>query len=948
MLRLRYFLHFVFLMASVALTASSNAILVGNIGQSELKTVHLGEIDSPGTASELALDLDSLPPVADSISDSVSGSIQDSLVAELDSIALLQQTVLDSLAQLGIDADSILADSVLRLNYAYLLTDTLSGGFVRADTSLYVVSDEALEDDVDYDGDTIFYDLSTGFLHLRGNASVQYQDFDLKAHYIGFDWNTKTVIAYGGQDTVGRVFGKPDFQDGDQNFTADTIRYNFGSRKGKIFNMVTEEQGGQIQVSGAKMINEDEIFGSSALYTTCTNQDPHFHIQTSKMKVVPNKLIVTGPANLVIEDIPTPLVLPFAIFPLKKDRHSGILLPQYGESQQFGFYLQDGGYYFAINDYVDMTLRGDIYSRGSWRAKAASSYRRKYRYSGNINATYANLRFGSPSESDFQVTRDFRITWSHRQDAKARPNSNFSANVNVGTSTFNTNATTTVGEFLDNSLNSSITYTKTFAGKPYNLGINLRHSQSSQTRRIDLTLPDLSFNVSRVQPFKKKISSGTGLKWYENIGISYTGKALNRLSTVDSLLFEPGTLDEFEFGVSHRIPVSSTVKLFKYFSLSPSFNYTEYWYPNYIQRRWTIDTLSDAEGVDSLVGLVQTDTISGFRAARFFDASINLSTQLYSTVTFKKGKLKALRHRISPSIGFNYRPDFGAETWNYYGEYVSDWDGSRANYSKFENGLFGSPPTGEIGGISFSINSSLEAKVFSKADTIKNEKKIGIFDALNFSTFYNFALDSFQLSNFTISGRTRLLDRFDINFSTVFDPYSRDSLGIRQRQSEWSANRRPARFSSGRVAASTRFSGGRTAEGKDRPRWLEWDVWEIESGYADFNVPWSFNINYNLNLTNTTNVNGGDSLRITQSMTLNGSFNLTPKWKASVQTGYDFQAKELTLTTIKLDRDLHCWQMGFTWIPFGTLRSYNFTLNVKSAVLQQLRINRRQDWYDEY
>ncbi len=855
----------------------------------------------------------------------------------------------DSLRRLVEGTDSFSTGSPLFMVADSLIADSLfTGAAVPSDSNLFVISPDGLDGDVDYEAlDSIVYSIALQKIYLYGSARVTYGQTELKAEYIEFDWADQTVSAWGMPDSSGQISGKPGFQEGDDGFTADTVRFNFRTEKGVISNMRTEQQGGFLGFEQSKRNEFEEIYGYKGYYTTCSNPDPHFHIQAGKVKLIPGELVVTGPANLVIADVPTPLFLPFAIFPLQKGRHSGLLLPEYGESQELGFYLRNGGWYFAVSEYLDLTLTGDIYSRGSWRLNLGSNYRKRYEYTGRITANYANTRFGFPLESDFRVNRDFKITWSHSQDAKARPNSRFSANVTAGTSSYTTNATFTTSEFLNNQFSSNVSYSKSFTGKPYRLDASLQHNQVLSERTISLTLPNVVFAVNRINPFERKVRSGQP-KWFEQIGFSYRADLRNQITTADSLLFRPETLDQFRFGVKHNLPLTTSFRVFKHLTLSLNSTYNEYWYPNYIVRSFRPEFVFDETDSTFTYGFVDTDTVSGFRAARFFNTSASLSTRLFSMFTFRGDKLKAIRHVITPSISANYQPDFGSDSWNYYGEYSTNAGGTRGTYSKFENGLFGSPPSGRIGSLGFSLNNVLEAKVLSRKDTVTATKNIALLDAFNLAGSYNFAADSFKLSNITLSGRTRLLDKIDINFNANFDPYSRDSLGRRQRESEWSANGRPLRFNTGNLAIGTRFNSGRTAEGLERPRWQEWDVWDLDPGYADFNIPWSLSMNYNVSVRSLITAGGEDSLSTTQSLTLNGDFNLTERWKVRINSGYDFQSRDFTLTTISIDRDLHCWQMGFTWIPFGTIRSYNFTLNVKSSVLQDLRINRKQDWYDEF
>lgn len=872
--------------------------------------------------------------LGDSISPEAMG---DSLRTWADSLGLPLESLLN-LA--GLDLDSLGMDSLISL------ADLAQA--IAADTFFLPFSPDALDGDVAYSAvDSILYDIAGQMVYLYGEAKVSYQSFNLDAEYIEFNWANQTVSAWGIEDTSGTVVGKPAFVDGDQGFTADTVRFNFKTGIGRIANMRAEEQGGFIGFEQSKRNQYEEIYGWKGYYTTCSDPEPHFHIQANKVKLVPDKLVVTGPANLRIADVPTPLVLPFALFPLQKGRSSGLLLPEYGESQGLGFYLRNGGWYFAINDYWDLAMTGDIYTRGSWRVNASTNYRKRYRYSGRFTANYANTRFNFPQETDFRVTRDFKITWNHNQDPKARPNSRFTANVTAGTSTFLSNAVQNNDEFLNNSFTSNVTYTKTFPGKPYRLEASLQHNQVLATRSIDLTLPKVAFTVNRIKPFERAVQTG-GTRWYEQIAVSYTAEARNEIRTTDSLLFKPQVLDAFRYGMRHTVPLNFSMPIFKHFTFAVNATYNENWYPETIRRTFVLDSLYNDQDSAIAFGFVRTDTVQGFSAARFFTTSASVSTQLFSMFQFRGKKLKAIRHVMTPSLNASYTPDFSEPFWNYYGTYATDLDGTQSTFSKFEGGLFGGPGRGRVGSLGFSLNNTLQAKVFDRKDTVDYERKVQLLDAFSLSGNYNFAADSFQWSDIRISGRTRLLERIDINFSGNFDPYSRNADGVRQQESEWKANRRLVRFRSGTLNIGTRFSGGKTATGKDRPAWLDWSVWDNSPGYIDFNVPWSTAVNYNLTVRNNVAANGGDSISTTQTLTFSGDLSLTPKWKINWQSGYDFQRSEFTYTTIGINRDLHCWQMAFNWVPFGSRRSYNFTINVKSAILQQLRINRRQDWVDDF
>ncbi len=706
----------------------------------------LGKTDDQGTAKQdadnpAAVDL---PAPTDSMRALVGGLD----IGELLGDSLSPEAMGDSLRywadSLGLPLESLLGLAGLNLDSAGMdslisLADLAQA--VAADTSFLPFSPDALDADVAYSAvDSILYDIAGQMVYLYGEAKVSYQTFNLEAEYIEFNWANQTVSAWGMEDTSGQVIGKPAFVDGDQGFTADTVRFNFKSGKGRIANMRAEEQGGFIGFEQSKRNQYEEIYGWKGYYTTCSDPDPHFHIQANKVKLVPDKLVVTGPANLRIADVPTPLFLPFALFPLQKGRSSGLLLPEYGESQGLGFYLRNGGWYFAISDYLDLALTGDIYSRGSWRVNAASSYRKRYRYSGRVNLNFANTRTNFPEEPNFSVARDFKITWNHNQDPKARPNSRFTANVTAGTSTFLTNAVQNNDDFLNNSFTSNITYSRSFPGKPYRLEASLQHNQVLAQRLVNLTLPKLAFTVNRIKPFERASRIGQP-KWYEQIAVSYSAEARNEISVADSLLFKPEVVDAFRYGMRHTVPVNFAIPLFKHFTFSVSATYNENWYPETIRKTFVLDSVYNA--MDSAIGFgfVRTDTVQGFSAARFFSTTASVSTQLFSMFQFRGKRLKAIRHVMTPSINAQYTPDFSQPIWNYYGTHASDVQGTQQTYSKYQAGLFGGPGRGRVGSLGFSLNNTLQAKVRDQTDTVDGHKKIQLLDQFSIAGSYNFAAD---------------------------------------------------------------------------------------------------------------------------------------------------------------------------------------------------------------
>jgi len=817
----------------------------------------------------------------------------------------------------------------------------------------YNLSPDALDELINYNGvDSIVYDLDSGKTYIYAKGEITYQTFYLKADFIEFDWEAKTICAKQMVDSTGKKMELVYFKDGDEAFYAEDMCYNFGTKKGKIYYFRAQEGEGYISVQQAKKLDNDAYYGDHLSYTTCDLEHPHFYISAEKAKVMPQKIAVTGPANLVIMDVPTPLFLPFGIFPIKRGQTSGLIIPQYGNNFNQGYFLRNGGYYFALSDYYDLALTGDVYSRGSWGLHAASRYNLKYKFNGNFGVDYTKNKIGFGFAPDYSENTGFFVRWSHNQDSKARPNSTFSANVNVGTSDYLSNNAYS-SSYLTNQLNSSISYAQAFPNSPFNLTIALRHNQNTADNTINLTLPEALLSMNRIYPLKKLSDNREG--FLNQFSVGYSMNMRNQISTIDSLLFTPETLDNFSNGMQHKINTTAPVKFLKYFTFSPVFNYTENWYLESIRKNYEPETITDtlvsATGEDSIVSYinyVNIDTVNGFVAARSFTMSASINTKIYATAQFN-GKLKAIRHVMTPSLSFNYTPDFGAPKWDYYGDYYATPDATTPTaYSIFEQSVYGGPSRGEVGSIGLNINNTLELKVFSKKDSVKHEKKIKILESFNFGSAYNIAADSLNFSDIGFSAYTTLFKSVRINFSGSFDPYVLDTSGRNINEFEWDVNNRVGRFNGGYVSLSTDFNSKRksnpnmnTTAGTEAEREM---VWNNPSDYVDFEVPWNFSVSYNLRVSNVPTFEGLDSLSTTQSATFQGDVNLTPNWKLLVTTGYDLQLKDFTYTSIDIYRQIHCWEMSFKWIPFGIRQSYIFNVNVKASVLQDLKLTRRKDW----
>lgn len=812
----------------------------------------------------------------------------------------------------------------------------------------------ALDAEVKYQAeDSIVFDLRQKGARLYGSAQVDYEQINLKAAVIEQNWVSNEVIAMPVTDSVGNLRGKPKFKDGEQEFESRKMIYNFKSKKARISQMVTKEGESYLIGQEVKLNPDQSVYIKNTRYTTCSNTDhPHFYLNLYKAKIIPNKSVVSGPSNMVVEGIPVPLGLPFAIIPTQRGQRSGILPPEYGRSPELGFFLRNFGYYFAINDYVDLALRADVYSWGSFRLNPASQYVKKYKYSGRLSFSFSNQQRGDRFADDFVQNRDFAINWQHQQDPKANPYGRFTASVDAMTGNFLRNNSFGSNQFLRNQLSSSISYNRNFAGKPYRLSLAARHTQNTQTRQIQLALPEGSFNVNRLEPFKRKSMVGDE-RWYEKIGFTYRTNFRNNINDFDSSLFVGNFLDKMDAGFQHDLPIStSAFVIAKYFQVTPALNYSE---------RWSFRSLERSYERDS--NRVVTDTVRGF--FRNYDYSFNLSinTRLYGLKQFNKGKIAAIRHVVNPRLSYSLRPDFSDPSFGFYQEVQTDSLGNTQFFNRFERFGFGGPGIGRQGALNLNVDNNLEAKLRQRTDTGVVMKKIKIFDSFNFSASYNFAADSLRLSPLTFSGRTTFTNNFSLLFGGTLDPYSRTANGQRVNQFLIDQNGKLATLTNANLA----FSGSIRPKGKsgtaprsagnalndvpmpppaDENEAREQDYLRRQSWnqFIDWTVPFSLNFNYTLNF-NRSFVEGIPNT-ISQAVIFNGDVSLTPKWKIGYNSGYDFTNKRMTTTVINLYRDLHCWEMSFNMVPFGQFRSYTFTINAKARMLQELKLTRRRDWFD--
>lgn len=800
---------------------------------------------------------------------------------------------------------------------------------IAIDTIKPAPKKDALDSEVAYSAkDSIRFDVKTKMVYLFGEAEINYEQIVLKAEYIEVDQETKEVFARGVVDSTGKLIGKPVFSEGKEEFEAQTMRYNFDTKKGRITEVITSEGDGHLHGEVVKKSPEDFYYIKQGGYTTCDQDVPHFIIAAKKLKVIPNDKIVSGPAYLSIEGVPTPLVLPFGFFPNKSGRKSGVLLPEYGESPTQGFFLRNGGYYFALGETIDLAVRGDVYTGGSYGVRLNSAYKKRYKYNGNIELSHNSLRNSDPEFPDYSVQNNFFVKWRHTQDPKARPSTSFSANVNAGTSTaFNNSLTTNTGDFLRNTFTSSIAFQKTWPGKPFSFNANLSHNQNTLTKQVNVTLPQIAFSVNRIYPFRRKEAVGKQ-RWYEKIGMSYQLRAENRISAIDSTFFTQKTLNSMQNGISHSIPIQTSFKAFKYFTISPSANYNERWFFQKVNRTWDNELQEDL-----------TDTLTGFFSNRDFNAGINMNTTIYGLLPFKKGAIAGIRHVMNPRVGFTWRPKMGSDETVYAGP-----NAASVTYSRDQLSFYGRPPTVNSGNITFGINNNLEVKIRTPKDTINETKKIKILEAFSISGSYNIFADSLNLSDIVFAGRTRILERFNINFSWNMTPYVTDSTGRRFNRFRINESKELLHLTRASVAVSFNLNGKSKSQPKTSNRATEEELAMIQANpqaFIDFDVPWNAFISYNLSYNGFATTN-----KVTQTLQFSGDLSITKKWKVGFSSGYDFVNKDLTQTNLSIYRDLHCWEFKFNWVPFGTLQSWTLDLNVKSPVLQDLKLTRRRDWYD--
>jgi len=781
---------------------------------------------------------------------------------------------------------------------------------------------------------------------LYNEAEVYYQDVELKSGIIIIDYAKNLAYAKGIIDSLGNYIQRPTFKQGSQESVQDSLIYNFKTKKAVVFGARTEQQGMIIDALMTKRVNDSTMYMNRAEFTTSKKKRRDYFIRSNNIKVTPNKKVVGGKSQLFLADVPTPIILPFFYIPLTKGRSSGLLLPSYGDNSR-GFFLQNGGFYFVINDYVDLAVTGDIYTNGSWGLRFDSSYRLRYKYNGQFSLRFENLINGQRGLSDFSKTNSFNVRWTHSQDTKSNPNSKVSANVNFGTSQFFRQSLNELSSpsFLNNTFNSSISYYKNFVGTPFSLNAAVTHSQNTNTEIINMSLPNLSLNMDRIYPFAPK--SGTKTNPLENIGLNYSMSLQNNIATTDDEFFKPGMFENARSGARHNVSMSTNIKALKYITLSPSANYNEIWTLKTIDKNW-----------DEVNNEIIKDTLNGFDAFRTYSAGVSASTTIYGTFNFKKGKIKAIRHTIKPSISYNYTPDFGF----YYEDVQNNINGNTEQFTRFEEGVFGSPSRNESQSIGLNLRNTFEAKIKPKDSTQTEYKKLTLLNNLDFSTSYNIVADSLNWRPVRMTTSTKLFNQLNLNLTATLDPYAINANGTKFNTFNINNGGSLFRLTNANITASYRLSdktfSKKTKEVKKKNddtnnETIDEDLFggdlrenntlKKEDGETknvklfQSKIPWNLSLNYVVGYSNQRRQDeiSNNSLRF------NGSVELTPKWDITYSSGYDFKLKGLTYTRLGFARDLDSWRMNFSWTPFGNA-SYFFFIGVKSSVLSDLKYDQNK------
>ncbi|MDF2448299.1 MAG: hypothetical protein K0R26_803 [Bacteroidota bacterium] len=841
------------------------------------------------------------------------------------------------------------ADTLKKMSVSENPTPTDSTTNVRVDTLDTGDDVDPLQHKIIYNArDSIRYETRGQKIYLFGDGFVQYEDINLKAEFIEVDNENNTITAYGKTDSSGVQSGNPVMKIEGQESTARKIIYNLKTKKGKIYDIMTKEGDLLLKGSEVKKDSNNVVYMKDLKCIPCQYEDSRTIFRAKRAKIIPDDKIVTGPMYLEVAGVPTPLGLPFGFFPNTKKRHSGILIPFYGNSDALGFYLKEGGFYWGINDKTDMTIRGDIYTNGSWGLRTTNNYMVNYKFNGALSLGYSEFRNGEREiPALYSKQRDISINWRHFQDQKNNPTVRFSSDVNIRTSKYNKFNALNTGQYLTNTFQSNINFTKTF--QIGSLSLNARHDQNTQTKLMNISFPELTFNVNRFYPFKKE--SRVKQNPIDKIGISYLFEARNTLSGADTSIFKGNIGDSLKYGFRHSLPISTNITLLKYFTLTPALNLSAVMY-----------TKTTSKALDETTNRIIRTTDQNFKTG--YDANFNtsLSTKVFMDYLFKSKRVKQIRHLLIPSLAYTYRPDFGEEQFGFWKDVISDTTYRyKHKYSIFENNLFGGPAQGSQNSLSVNLNNNIEGKFRKKTDTGFVFNKVAILQNLSLAGSYNFAADSFKMSLISMTGRTKIWKYFDLVFGSTFDPYysttvtspflnpftnTYDERSYRTSQYLINKNGRVMDFTTGNIAINAAFSSNSFISKLKKPdltNAAERGAVATNTMQAQERLPWNLNIYYNVTYTKVLN-----KLTDIQTLNFSGDVSVTKFWKLGVTSGYDFTNRNLSYTSINVYRDLKCWEARIDWVPFGFRKSYSLTINLKTSMLSDVKIPRQRQWYDNF
>ena len=905
-----------------------------------------------------------LPPPTELPTQAEARALADSVITDLRQAIGLP----DSVAADSVVSDSVRIDSVA--------VSSMPARQRRNANSRFRFEKVDLDNVVDMDCADSMVMIGQNISYMYGEGKVTYGDLKLDAAEIRMDLKNNTVYAQGVVDSVGDLTGKPVFTEGGTSYETDDMSYNFKTKRGYINNVITQQGEGYLTGGQTKKTDDDYYYIQNARYTTCDDHDhPHFYFQLTKAKMKPKSDIVTGPAYMVLLGVPIPLAVPFGYFPFSDEYASGIIFPTFGDDYNRGFYLSDGGYYFAINDNIDLAITGEVYTKGSWGLSGQSTYSKRYKYSGNFSFNYLKTITGDKGLPDYSKMTNFQVLWSHSQDSKANPNMSLSASVNFTTSGYTRNALNSyyTSAFTENTKSSSVNMTYRFPQSKWSLSTTLNISQRTQDSTLTVSFPNLTVTMAQTYPFKRKRAAGDE-KWYEKIRMSYSGQFQNSLTAQQDEFFKKSLIKDWRNAMKHYIPISATFNLLNYVNVTPSVNLTDRMYTSKVRRQW-----------DPNASAVVADTTYSLYNVYDFQASVSMDTKLYGfyqPLPFLGDKVKMIRHVLTPSVTFSGNPDFSKPFYGYYGTYeMPDQNGEmqRHKYSMFQNALFGVPGQGKSGTMTVALNNNLEMKVKSDNDST-GEKKVSLIESLNITESYNFAADSMNWSNINTSILLRLVKNFNLNLSATWDVYTYqlNSSGqpVRVNIPRWKAGKGLGKLASTGTSFSYTFNNN-TFKRKDRKNTKGNDTSDDEDdvgydenigyqrpgrgqqhneeettpdndGYSPWPFPWSLTFNYSVNYGYGTfnydkmEYNG----KITQNLSFSGNLSPTPNWTAGFSASYNFDTKKLAYMSCNISRDLHCFTMSASVIPVGPYKSFNFHIAVKSALLSDVKYDKRSSTYN--